>query len=147
MCFPGSWTDEVKDTWNCTVGRRSEIWIGGEFGLEEFDRGGFHFIHATNDELLRGISGIIETVNGDLWLNGLSGIFHVRQPELLKALSDSSYQAKGELFGRRGGLPGVAQIRPLPSAVEGTDGSLWFATTGGVARLDPTHGTYIHNCP
>jgi signal transduction histidine kinase len=74
-----------------------------------------------------------------LWLNGLSGIFHVRQPELLKALNDSSYQVKGELFGRRGGLPGVAQIRPLPSAVEGTDGSLWFATTGGVARLDPTH--------
>jgi signal transduction histidine kinase/ligand-binding sensor domain-containing protein len=120
-------------------GRRAEIWIGGEFGLEELDRGRFHFIHATNDELLRGISGIVETANGDLWLNGLSGIFHVRQPELLKALNDSSYQVKGELFGRRGGLPGVAQIRPLPSAVEGTDGSLWFATTGGVARLDPTH--------
>jgi signal transduction histidine kinase len=120
-------------------GRRAEIWIGGEFGLEEFDGGRFHFIHATNDELLRGISGIVETANGDLWLNGLSGIFHVRQSELLKALNDSSYQVKGELFGRRGGLPGVAQIRPLPSAVEGTDGSLWFATTGGVARLDPTH--------
>ena len=96
-------------------------------------------IHATNDELLRGISGIVETANGDLWLNGLSGIFHVRQAELLKALNDSSYQIEGELFGRRGGLPGVAQTRPLPSAVEGTDGSLWFATTGGVARLDPTH--------
>jgi signal transduction histidine kinase/ligand-binding sensor domain-containing protein len=120
-------------------GRRAEIWIGGEFGLEEFDRGRFHDIHATNDELLRGISGIVETANGDLWLNGLSGIFHARQPELLKAVNDSSYQVKGVLFGRRGGLPGVAQIRPLPSAIEGTDGSLWFATTGGVARLDPTH--------
>ena len=120
-------------------GRRAEIWIGGEFGLEEFDRGRFRIIHATNDELLRGISGIVETADGDLWLNGLSGIFHVRQPELLKALNDSSYQVKGELFGKRGGLPGVAQIRPLPSAIEGTDGSLWFATTGGVAQLDPTH--------
>jgi signal transduction histidine kinase/ligand-binding sensor domain-containing protein len=127
-------------------GRRAEIWIGGEFGLEEFDRGRFHFIHATNDELLRGISGIVETANGDLWLNGLSGIFHIRQPELQKVLSDSSYQVKGELVGRRSGLPGVAQIRPLPSAIEGTDGSLWFATTGGVARLDPTHSE-LHGEP
>lgn len=128
-------------------GRRAEIWIGGEFGLEQFDRGRFHDIHATNDELLRGISGIVETANGDLWLNGLSGIFHVRQPELLKALNDSSYQVKGELFGRRGGLPGATQIRPLPSAIEGTDGSLWFATTGGVARLDPTHSQLIVEPP
>ena len=56
-------------------GRGSEIWIGGEFGLVQFDHGRFRNIAAVNDEWLRGISGIVETANGDLWLNAISGIF------------------------------------------------------------------------
>src|SRR5580704_2843898 len=120
-------------------GRGSEIWIGGEFGLQRFDHGRFHEIHATNEQWLRGISGIVETANGDLWLNGLGGIFHVRQSELSQALKNPSYRVKGDHFGRREGLPGFAhQLRPLNTAVEGTDGRLWFATSKGVVWLDPT---------
>jgi signal transduction histidine kinase len=119
-------------------GRGSEIWIGGEFGLQQFKQGGFHNIQATDDELLRGISGIVETANGDIWLNGLGGIFHVRRSEIAEALTNSAYQVKGERFGTREGLPGFPfQLRPLNTAVEGTDGRLWFATSGGVVWLDP----------
>jgi len=116
----------------------SEIWIGGEFGLEQFDHGRFHKIAAVDDELLRGISGIVETPDGDLWLNGISGIFHIRKAEISEALKDSTYRVKGEHFGRRDGLPGVAnQLRPLPTAIEGTDGRLWFTLRNGVVWLDP----------
>jgi signal transduction histidine kinase len=119
-------------------GRGSEIWIGGEFGLEQFDRGRFHNIAAVNDEWLRGISGIVETANGDLWLNAISGIFHVRKAEISAALRDSNYRVKGEHFGRFEGLPGIAPpIRPLPTAIEGTDGRLWFTLRNGVVWLDP----------
>ena len=39
----------------------------------------------------------------------------------------------------RDGLDGsAAQIRPQPTVVAGTDGRLWFATTLGVAWLDPS---------
>jgi signal transduction histidine kinase len=120
-------------------GRGSEIWIGGEFGLEQFDQGHFHNIAAVNDEWLRGISGIVETANGDLWLNAISGIFHVRKTEISAALTDSNYRVNGEHFGRREGLPGTAaQLRPLPTAIEGTDGRLWFTGSDGVVWLDPT---------
>ncbi|HWO38898.1 MAG TPA: hypothetical protein VNO32_59750, partial [Candidatus Acidoferrum sp.] len=63
-------------------GRGPEIWIGGEFGLEQFDQGRFHKIAAVDDQWLRGISGIVETANGDLWLNTISGIFHIRKVEI-----------------------------------------------------------------
>ncbi len=107
--------------------RGSEIWIGGEFGLEQFDQGRFHKIAAVDDRWLRGISGIVETPDGDLWLNGISGIFHIRKVEI-----------SGEHFGRREGLSGVAnQFRPLPTVIEGTDGRLWFALRNGVVWLDP----------
>src|SRR5215510_5164085 len=93
-----------------------------------------------DDELLRGISGIVETANGDLWLNGLGGIFHIRHSEISLALSNPAYQVKGDHFGTREALPGFPyQLRPLNSAVEGTDGRIWFATSGGVVWLDPTH--------
>jgi signal transduction histidine kinase/ligand-binding sensor domain-containing protein len=119
-------------------GRGSEIWIGGEFGLQQFDHGRFHNIQATDNELLRGISGIVETANGDLWLNGLGGIFHVGQSEIAEALKNPAYQVKGEHFGPREGLPGFPfQLRPLNTAIEGNDGRLWFATSGGVVWLDP----------
>jgi len=121
-------------------GRGAEIWIGGELGLEQFDHGRFHNINAVNDELLRGISGIIETTDGDLWLNGLSGIFHIPRSEISSALNDPAYRVKGEHFGRREGIPGIpTQIRPLPTAIEGTDGRLWFSVNNGVLWLDPVH--------
>jgi PAS domain S-box-containing protein len=119
-------------------GRGSEIWIGGEFGLEQFDEGRFHKIAAVDDQWLRGISGIAETPEGDLWLNAISGIFHIRKGEISEALKDSAYRVKGEHFGIREGLSGVAtQSRPLPTAMEGTDGRLWFALRNGVVWLNP----------
>ena len=119
-------------------GRGAEIWIGGDFGLAQFDHGRFHSIAAVDDELLRGISGIVETPDGDLWLNGISGIFHVHKEEISKALKDSTYRVRGEHFGRRDGLQGVAsQLRPLPTAIEGIDGRLWFTLRNGVVWLDP----------
>jgi PAS domain S-box-containing protein len=119
-------------------GRGPEIWIGGEFGLEQFDQGRFHKIAAVDDQWLRGISGIVETPEGDLWLNTVSGIFHINKAEISEALKDSAYRVKGEHFGRREGLSGVAnQLRPFPTAIEGTDGRLWFASRNGVVWLDP----------
>jgi PAS domain S-box-containing protein len=119
-------------------GRGSEVWIGGEFGLEQFDHGRFHKIGAVDDRWLRGISGIVETSGGDLWLNAISGIFHIRKAEISEALKDSAYRVKGEHFGIREGLSGVAnQSRPHPTAIEGSDGRLWFALRNGVVWLDP----------
>src|SRR5271157_2312684 len=123
-------------------GRGSEIWIGGEFGLQQFDHGRFHTIHALDKESLRGISGIVETANGDLWLNGLGGIVHIRRAEILDALKDPAYQASGERFDRRAGLPGLpAQLRQAPTAMEGTDGRLWLTVNNGVVWLDPTQAS------
>jgi hypothetical protein len=91
-----------------------------------------------DDRWLRGISGIVETPEGDRWLNAISGIFHIRKAEISKALKTLRIGSSGEHFGRREGLSGVAvQFRPLPTAIEGTDGRLWFALRNGVVWLDP----------
>jgi hypothetical protein len=80
----------------------------------------------------------VETPEGDLWLNAISGIFHIRKSEISEALKDSAYRVKGEHFDRREGLSGIpSQVHPLPTAIEGSDGRLWFTLRNGVVWLDP----------
>jgi signal transduction histidine kinase len=119
-------------------GRGADIWVGGEFGMAHFEAGRFRAIHSVNKESLRGISGIVELANGDLWLNGLGGIIHLRRAEILEALKNPAHEVRGERFGRREGLPGLpSQLGKLPTAIEGTDGRLWFTANLGVVSLDP----------
>jgi signal transduction histidine kinase/ligand-binding sensor domain-containing protein len=122
------------------AGRGPDVWIGGDLGLQRYVNGRLVTINAVDNDMLRGISGLIERANGDLWLNGLTGVFHISQAEVSRALLDLTHRVSGEHFGGRQGLPGYApQIRPLPSAVEGIDGRLWFAENNGVMWLDVDH--------
>ena len=120
-------------------GRSTNVWIGGQFGLQKFDNGRFRDILAIDEDWLLGITGIVETANGDLWLNGITGIFHIGRAEISEALKNPSYHVRGEHIGSREGLPGVApQSRPLRTAIEGSDRRLWFSLTHGAVWLAPT---------
>ena len=120
------------------AGRGPDVWIGGDLGLQRYLNGRLVTINAIDNDMLRGISGIVERANGDLWLNGLTGLFHISKAEVNRALQDPSHRVSGEHFSAREGLPGYApQLRPVPSALEGTDGRLWFAGNNGVVWLDP----------
>ena len=125
------------------AGRGPDVWIGGDFGLQRYSDGRLLSISAVDNQMLHGTSGIIERANGDLWLNGITGVFHISQAEVSRALQDSTYRVTGEHFGVREGLPGYApQLRPLPSAVETTNGRLWFAVNNGVVWLDPDNAQH-----
>ena len=119
-------------------GRGDSVWIGGEFGLQRFEQGRFSTLQALDAEALRGISGIIETREGDLWLNGLGGIVHIRQSEIAAAVKNPDYRVNGERYDRHAGLPGLpSQLAQLPTAAIGTDGRLWFSVNNGVVSIDP----------
>ena len=114
--------------------RGDHVWVGGEFGLARLASGRFQPVVAVAGAELLGVSGVVETVNGDVWVNGAGGVTRIPAGELRRAVQDSGYRVRAERFDYRDGFEGVAsQIRPLPSAVEGSDGRLWFATTVGVA--------------
>ena len=142
--------DDGVDVGNVSAiqARGPDVWIGGEFGLQRLDQGRFRTLHALDDEALRGISGIVQTANGDLWLNGLGGIVHLAHEEIVKAMKDPAYTVSAERFDRRAGLPGLAsQLRQMPTAVEGTDGRLWFTVINGVVWIDPTRASRTTSAP
>jgi signal transduction histidine kinase/ligand-binding sensor domain-containing protein len=121
-------------------GRFQHPWIGGDLGLARFDGTRFVPVLSASGGSFRGISGIVELKSGDLWLNTSVGIVHLSESELTHAERDAQYRVRAEVFDHLDGMTGYAvQVRPTPSAIEGTDGRLWFALTSGLVSIDPLH--------
>jgi ligand-binding sensor domain-containing protein len=84
------------------------------------------------------ISGIVATGDGALWLNELRGVVRILPGEVRKILAN--HRASYQLLDYRDGMPGAPQMNfTVSTAVETTDGRLWFATDNGLARIDPAH--------
>jgi PAS domain S-box-containing protein len=118
--------------------RGDHIWLGGSGGVVLFSRGRFNLMHWKDDHNPGRLSGLVETEAGELWLNGTSGVIRVPVDELKRWLNDSEYSVSADRFDIQDGLPGLAEERwPEPSLVESSSGVLWFATTKGIAWIDP----------
>ncbi len=118
-------------------GRGSNIWCGGETGLAVLIGDKFHTVK-TDGRQFGAVSGIIETENGDLWLNEIHGIVQIPANEIKQLLENPDYAVKFRLFDFEDNLPGGMQMNfTVSTAVEASDGRLWFATDNGLAVIDP----------
>ena len=118
--------------------RGEHVWLGGLGGISLFTKGHFHLMQWKDPNLPGRISGVLETRTGELWMNGASGITHVPAAELAHWLGDPAYAVFAEHLDALDGLPGLSAERiPEPSLAQSSDGRLWFATSRGIAWLDP----------
>jgi signal transduction histidine kinase/ligand-binding sensor domain-containing protein len=118
--------------------RGTHVWVGGELGLALLVGDRFRPVTGRNRTAFRGTSGIVETPEGEVWLNGTAGISRIPAAEVGRMMEDSVFQVAYERLDYRDGLEGTAQqIRPQPTAITGTDGKLWFATTLHLGWIDP----------
>ena len=119
-------------------GRGENIWCGGETGLAVLIDNKFHTVK-TNGKSFGAVAGIIETENGDLWLNEIHGIVKIPASEIRQLIDNPEYPVKYRLFDFQDNLPGGMQMNyTVSTAVEGTDKRLWFATDNGLAVIDPS---------
>lgn len=120
-------------------GRDENFWFGGELGLAHFANDKIYTVK-TNGEPLGTISGIIAAKNGDLWLNEVRGIINIPASEIRQLNENPEYAVKYRLFDFEDNLPGGTQMNyTVSTAIEATDGRLWFATDNGLAQIDPAN--------
>jgi signal transduction histidine kinase len=118
--------------------RHHHVWLAGRGGVDLFSENHFYQMRWKNRNLIGRVSGITETADGELWINGFSGITHIPNQALASWLRNPSSEVATEHFDTLDGLPGFSGDRlPEPSLVQSPDGKLWFATTKGIAWLDP----------
>jgi signal transduction histidine kinase/ligand-binding sensor domain-containing protein len=118
------------------------LWLGGTDGLAWMDEHGVHAIGTRGQRgMMRNISGVVETRDGDLWFNAAEGVGRISKAHLDRLLSGAAVaEPVDERFDHDDGLDGTPeQVRPAPTAIASADGRLWFATSVGVYWIDPAH--------
>ena len=110
------------------------VWIGGSDGLALFDEGQFRPVVPAGGEAFSRVTGILSA--DGLWLSENRGVIHIPEAEIRRFQSNPAYHVTFEVFGLLDGLPAQLQF-VLPSAIQTTDGLLWFTTVQGVVWVDP----------
>jgi len=120
--------------------RGNHIWIGGENGLRRFVDGHFQEIEDAQGNQFLGLSGISETSNGDLWLNGAFNIVMIPASELNRPSSSKSIMVKARVYDVLDGITAGSSGEDVnPTIAQGDNGKMWFALQNAVGMIDPAH--------
>jgi signal transduction histidine kinase len=113
------------------------LFVGASNGIAVLRGDHLQALLFTDPVGVRGISGLLQASNGDLWANGLHGIFRIPASEVTQALATPTYQMRTELFAEAGIIGPSPQVLRIPTAVKDANGVLWFSTSGTVVSVDP----------
>ena len=111
----------------------------GMNGIALFNGTGFKYLPFRDANHVRGISGMVEASDEDLWLNGAYGVVRVPRTEIPKAVASQYYKMNAEII-TEGNVVGPAPLSyALPTAVAGSNGRIWFTSTSKAVYVDPDH--------
>jgi signal transduction histidine kinase/ligand-binding sensor domain-containing protein len=114
------------------------VWVAGDQGFATLLGEHFVAVKGQGGERFAFAGAIIETDDGELWINGARGIYHLAKDSVNIALSAKPHEVAFELFDWRDGLGSAAVvIRPFPTAFKDEDGRLWFSRQNGLWWIDP----------
>ena len=121
--------------------RGAHAWVAGDNGVAYLaSNNRFVTFQAEGGNALRGVSGIVETAQGDLWLNSPEGVYRITASQIEVLMHTPGYRPSYELFTQDDGINGQPKsIRPGPTMVESADGRIWVATKQALAWIDPSH--------
>jgi signal transduction histidine kinase/ligand-binding sensor domain-containing protein len=128
-------------------GKHDDIWAGGEFGVALLVGDQFQSMNSNTEGRFSNTSGLIQTANGDLWLNSRPGIVHITASEIKREKEQPASRISSDVFDSTDGVKGGAErVRPIPTAIEGTDGQLWFVRDAGIYSISPNQ-IFLNKAP
>jgi ligand-binding sensor domain-containing protein/two-component sensor histidine kinase len=116
-----------------------KIWIGTfTAGLWSYYKGKFSTFRSEDGIYTDTISNILEDSKGYLWLGSSDGIVRVSKQELEKFAEKKTTRIQALHFGTSDGMrKAECYDQQQPTAWKTKNGTLWFATLGGAAIVDP----------
>ncbi len=120
--------------------RGEQIWVGGEGGLAFMKDGRFHTVQLAGGIEIGLVTGIASPPGDGLWLSGGTGILHIPEAEVQRAVQNPAYKVNFEVLDLESDLPEQLQRSTTTygsGVIQSGDGMLWFPTRGGAARVNP----------
>lgn len=116
-----------------------QIVVSGDRGMAVLRGQKFEPLKAPNADVLRNVTGMAITADGDRWFNGMRGIVHVRRDDWEASMRQPSTPLVYEVIDALEGYPGRAVMTNRQSTIyDAGNGQLWLRATGGLLKLDTT---------
>jgi signal transduction histidine kinase/ligand-binding sensor domain-containing protein len=114
------------------------LWIGmNDGGLNRWQNG--KVVSLATAAIPQRVIGILEDGRGYLWISSNSGVYRASR-DGLNRMADGGPAADVMRFGTADGMRiSECSSGGHPAALRLSDGTLWFATLKGIARVDPEH--------
>lgn len=111
------------------------LWVGTNGGLSRRTASGFESFTSVAGLSTSAVTQIVADAEGQVWLGTSLGIARVA-----RSAFRSGVALEAETFDRLDGMRSSQCTAPgQPAGFRTRDGRLWFATTRGVATVDPAH--------
>ncbi len=114
------------------------LWVGTHGGgLCRFKDGKFAIV-TTRDGLYDSVAfSILEDAAGNFWMSGNKGVYRTRRQDLETCADGRTHHVDSVAYGAADGMLSRECSGGSPAAWKEHNGTLWFATIGGVAVVDP----------
>jgi ligand-binding sensor domain-containing protein len=114
------------------------LWLGtfGQ-GLFRFRDGRLSGVNRRQGLLSDTVYAVTEDAAQNLWLSGNTGIFQVAKQDLVDVMEGRLGRVRGRSFGVADGMKSAECNGGNPAVTRMPDGSLYFPTVAGIARVDP----------
>lgn len=115
----------------------SELLLSGDNGAGIVHGNILSMLRAADPNVLRNVSGLVVTADGDRWLNSAAGLVHVRAADWKRSVDSPTLPVRYEVFDSLDGYPGRAVVENRWPTAWSADGyTLWLVATGGVIWVD-----------
>jgi signal transduction histidine kinase/ligand-binding sensor domain-containing protein len=115
------------------------VFAYGTQGFGLIRQGALQVFKLVDPDYSKGVTGVVQAQNGDIWINGSDGIMHIVSAEIRAALADPTHVIAAtnlqEQDFKGPGLPALF----ISTAHIDPEGRLWFSTLNGVVSVDPKH--------
>ena len=114
------------------------LWIGTHGGgLCRFRDGKFSTVN-THNGLYDGVAfSLLADAAGNFWMSGNKGVYRARRRDLEACADGGTHYVDSVAYVAADGMVSRECSGGSPAAWKARDGTLWFATIGGVAVVDP----------
>jgi signal transduction histidine kinase len=117
------------------------VFAHGALGVALVQGDRLQVITFANPEYSKNVTGLVQSLNGDVWINGFDGIARIQSAEIRAAVAEPTHAVSATNF-QEGDFKGPSMPLLFSSTAHvDPSGTLWFATLNGVISVDPTRLT------